>query len=61
EEGLVLPETVDGNIYLSAYKSTDGLTLPKKIGEDLFLFGIESIARLKKPEIGGKIHLKNGT
>jgi len=61
-EGLKLPETIGGGLYLGGLTSAKGLKLPETISGDLYLFSLTSAKGLKLPEtIGGGLYLDSFT
>ncbi|MBU2542311.1 hypothetical protein KJ785_01985, partial [Patescibacteria group bacterium] len=46
-EGLRLPESVGGGLYLSGLTSAEGLRLPESVGGGLYLSGLTSADKNK--------------
>ena len=61
-EGLVLPETLNGYLYLESLTSTEGLVLPEILNGDLYLNGLLSAEGLVLPKtINGDLYLESLT
>ena len=61
-EGLVLPKSIGGDIFLDSLTSAEGLVLPESIGDDIDLRSLTSAEGLVLPEsIGGSIFLDSLT
>ena len=57
-EGLNLPESVGGSVYLRSLTSAEGLHLPKSVGGDINLRNLISAEGLNLPEsVGGSVYL----
>ena len=57
-EGLKLPESIGGDLYLPSLSSVEGLKLPESVGGDLALYALISAQGLKFPEfVGGGLYL----
>ena len=61
-KGLVLPQTIKGDLDLKNLLIAEGLILPKTIGRNLDLGNLTDVEYLTLPEkIGGNLNLKNLT
>ncbi|QQR82700.1 hypothetical protein IPJ70_01125 [Candidatus Campbellbacteria bacterium] len=61
-EGLTLPHSIGGNLYLNNLTSAEGLTLPHSIGGNLYLNNLTSAEGLTLPHtIGGNFYLNRLT
>ena len=57
-DGLVLPQSVGGNLFLDNLTSAKGLVLPQSVGDNLFLDNLTSAEGLVLPQyIGGNLNL----
>ena len=61
-EGLVLPESIGGSIFLSSLTSAEGLVLPQHVGDYIELRSLTSAEGLVLPQhFGGYIDLRSLT
>ena len=61
-DGLVLPQSVGGNLFLDNLTSAEGLVLPQSVGGNLFLDNLTSAEGLVLPQsVGGDLYLSKLT